>query len=156
MHHWTNFAVAIAAGLCTGVIAALPQSSGMFLVGLQSLAAGALLSVLLVGGTAMFGTSRPRWPSALVAAAVAVVAQHVWLYRLAMARRQDAAAREPAVEMFRPGWTDQGFFEYMQSEATTSAMLLWALDACLLALAAVVIVELSSRWRITVAHEQSS
>lgn len=153
MRNFAHIAAAIVAGLCAGVIAAMPQSAGVFLVGLQSLAAGALLSVLLVGSTAMFGIGHPRWPAALLASLVAVMVQHVWLYRSAMAARRAAEAREPVVEMFRPGWTEQGFFEYMQSEATTSAALLWTLDACLLTLAAVVIVELSGRWRPAIASD---
>ncbi|MCO6044884.1 hypothetical protein NG895_13305 [Aeoliella sp. ICT_H6.2] len=145
-------AAAVVAGGCVGVIAAMPQSAGVFLVGLQSLAAGALLSVLLVGTTAMLGSHRPRWPAALLASVVAVVVQHLWLYRSALAARKAAAARQPAVEMFRPGWTEQGFLEYMQSEATSHAILLWTLDACLLTVAAVAIVELSRRRRSPAGH----
>jgi hypothetical protein len=140
-------ATAAVSGVTVGIIAALPQSSGWFLVGLQSLAAGAMLSVLLVGTAATFRCGRPRWPLALAAATVAVVAQHVALYYTALHHRERAYVKEPAVELFRPGWTDPSFLEYMATEATTTAMLLWTLDACLLALAAVVIVEVSARER---------
>ncbi len=116
-------------------------------MGLQSLAAGAMLSVVLVGTAATLRCGRPRWPLARWAAVIAVVTQHVALYYTALHHRQRAAAEQPAVELFRPGWTDQSFFDFMASEATMRAIGLWTLDASLLAIAAVVIVELSARER---------
>jgi hypothetical protein len=128
-------------GVCVGVLAALPQSSGIALVGIQSLAAGALLSVILIGSAATFGAARPRWRSALVAALIAVAVQHVWLYRTALANRRTATSEQPAVELFRPGWSEQSPLEYFRAEATPSTVALWVFDACLLTGAAVAIVE---------------
>lgn len=100
-----------------------------------------LLGVLVLGAAHGLTLARVRWPAVLLAAVVAIFAQHYWLYASALEGRRDAVAREPAAELFRPGWSEQSFVEYMRNEATTEAIALWALDACLLTLAAVVIVE---------------
>ena len=142
-------AATVAAGFFVGVAGALLQAAEIARFGVQSLAVGAVLAVTLIGVAATIGLPRPRWRAALLASLVAVVTQHAWLYRTAMARRRDAIANQPAVEFFRPGWAEQTFVEYMQSAATTQTVALWALDACLLSAAAVVIVELSSRQRAT-------
>lgn len=138
---------AVVTGLVTGMLAALPQSAGTFLVGLQSLAAGAMLSLMLVGSVAILSAGFPRWPMAVLASLVAVVTQHYWLYRAAIDHRQQAVAKQPAVELFRPGWSEQSFWQYFANEASRSSVALWALDAVLLTLAAVVIVEYSARQR---------
>jgi hypothetical protein len=146
--HWFAFVVAaVVSGSVIGLGASLVQSRGVFLVGLQSLAAGALLSVLLVGIAAMLTAHKPRWPVAVFAGVVAVLVQHVWLYRLALAGRRDAVAKKPAVEFFRPGWSEQSFWSYFAEEATAKALMWWTLDAVLLVGAAVVIVELASKKR---------
>lgn len=141
----TTCIAALIAGGCGGVVAALAQSAGFALVGLQSVAIGALVGLLLVGSTATLGLRRPRWLHALLAAVVALVIQHVWLYAAAMDQRQQAVAKQPAVELFRPGWADQSFLDYMRSEATPRAVALWTLDACLLTATAVVMVGYSGK-----------
>lgn len=138
----------VAVGMCVGIGSGGLQAAGVALVGLQSLAAGVLVGLLLIGGAAAGGFVKPRWPAAVIAALAAVMTQHVWLYRVAMEARREAAADQPAVELFRPGWTEQSFVEFMQSEATTQTLVLWSVDACLLVLAAVVMVELSGKWQV--------
>jgi hypothetical protein len=146
-HRFAFVVAAVVSGSVIGLGAALVQSRGVFLVGLQSLAAGAMLSVLLIGTAAILTAHKPRWLVALLAGLVAVVVQHVWLYRLALAGRRDAVAKKPAVEFFRPGWSEQSIWSYFAEEATAQAVLWWTLDAVLLVGAAVVIVELASRKR---------
>ncbi|WP_442481760.1 hypothetical protein [Aeoliella sp. SH292] len=146
-HRFAFVVAAVVSGSVIGLGAALVQSRGVFLVGLQSLAAGAMLSVLLVGTSALLTSRKPRWPVALLAGVVAVLVQHVWLYRFALAGRRDAVAKKPAVEFFRPGWSEQSIWSYFAEEATAQALLMWTLDAVLLVGAAVVIVELASKKR---------
>lgn len=139
------FSAVIAAGICVGVICGSLQASGVALVAIQSLAAGVMLGVLLVGVAATTHRVPPSWRSALLAALVAVLTQHLWLHSAAMEVRQKAIAEQPAAELFRPGWSQESFFTYMQSETTPQTASLWMLDACLLATGAVIIVEWSSR-----------
>ena len=144
---WPLQAVAaLVVGVVTGILAAQVQTSGTFRVGIQSLAAGAVLSVMLVGTLSMFHSSRPRWPVALLASMLAIVAQHYWLFRLVMKARETELALKPAGGLFRPDWANLSFLGYMQAEANGANLLWWGLDACLLTLAAVVIVEMSASW----------
>lgn len=138
---------AVVCGLVLGTLAALPQAFGVFLVGIQSLAAGAALGVLLIGSVAIVSSGLPRWPSAVLAACVAIAVQHYSLYWMTIQKRQQAAIEQPAIELFRPGWSEQSFWQFMASEANTRSVALWVLDADLLAVAAVVIVEYNARRR---------
>ena len=143
-------------GLAAGMIAAWPQSSGVFPVGIGSLAAGAILAVLLVGSMAILSLGVPRWPAALLASAAAVASQHYSLYVAAMRVLQKAVAAQPAAEVFRPGWAEQSFWQFMQREATPEMAAYWLLDAGLLAAAAVVIVEYNARRRAATAASAAS
>lgn len=136
---------ALVSGAAAGSVTAMIQSRGVFLVGLQSLGIGLFMGLLLLGMSAVHARRLPRWPVALLAGIIAVVVEHVCLYRFALAGRRDAVARKPAVEFFRPGWSEQSFWSYFAEEATMQAVLWWTLDAVLLVAAAVVIVEMTFR-----------
>ncbi|QDU57956.1 hypothetical protein [Aeoliella mucimassa] len=144
-----QLAAAVLVGALVGMLAAMPQVAGYFRVGVQSLLAGLVLGVMLIGVLTMARAARIHWITPLLAAIVAVFAEHYWLYLTALRLRREALAKQPAAGLFRPGWAEEGFFSYMSSEATSTALMWWSLDACLLAAAAVGIVVLSNYWQST-------
>lgn len=132
-------------GFVSGVASGALHAAGISLVAIQSLAVGAVVGVALVGLAATARLTRPRWWMALLAAMVAIATQHWWIHKQVMAGRQAAIDKQPAAALFKPDWAEQSFAEYIQSEATPRAIGLWALDACLLAAAAVGIVEVGRK-----------
>jgi len=151
--HWLPAIVtALLVGLAVGIASGALHAAGISLIAIQSLAVGAVVGVALVGIAATARLARPTWRAAILAAAVAIATQHLWIHRQVMAGRRAAIDKEPAAAMFRPGWSEQSFGQYLQSEATPQAIGLWVLDACLLTAAAVGIVEVG---RKTVASTSS-
>lgn len=142
----------VVSGVSVGVAGGALQIAGVSPWVLYSLAAGGLVAIVLIGISATASLGSPRWPAAVLAAVLVVATQHVWLYRAALENRKREAAEKPAVELFRPGQTEQSFVTYMRSEANAKSIALWTLDACLLVAAAVVIVEGSARRRDSASH----
>ncbi len=139
--------VAIVGGIVGGITAGAFHRVGISFVGLTPLGVGVGVGVLVVGGMSILSLGHPSWRLAFVAAVLAIVVQHWWLYVAVMDNREKQAAKQPAVELFRPGWSNESFLEYMWAEATTQTVMLWTLDACLLAVATVVIVEVGGKLR---------
>ena len=149
---------ALAIGLTVGCGSGGLQQGGYSLLVVQSLAVGGIVAVMLLGAGGIL-QGKPPWWSALLAAIATVVVQHLWLYRAAMAARRAAVAESPAVELFKPGWSEQGLFSYLWEHgqqpngahwelAEWPNAVLWGLDACLLILAAVAIVGWVGRRRV--------
>lgn len=155
----SQFALASAAvvsGASVGIAGGAVQASGISRVVLQPLATGGLVAIVLMGIATAVSLGSPRWPAALLAGVVAVLTVHVWLYGAAMENRQQQVAKQPAVELFRPGWADQSFWDFMRSEASDAQLAYWILDACLLVGITVVMVEAISRHRDPVTDVPSS
>ncbi len=131
---------AILAGVGVGVVSAMFQQAGFSLVGIQSIAVGTALGVLLLGMTSLAHASRTAWFAVAIACCCAIATQHIWLYNMAMASRADEIRRKPAAELFRPGWSEESLFDYLSAEAEPWRVGLWLVDGCLLTIAAVVIV----------------
>lgn len=138
--------VALAGGI-VGVAAGAIQQAGVSLLVLQSLAAGAGLGVLLVGMATLVSAKPPRWTAAVLASSLAIVVQHVWLYTADMAQREATLRKQPAVALFKPGWADESLVTFLSQQATPTNLALWGLDACLLLLGGIVIVEWGARTR---------
>lgn len=136
--------VAIVTGMCVGTASGAIQQTGFAPVGILSLAVGTLLGLVLVGAGGVLNLPRPRWGGIALAVAAAVVSQHLWLYRAAMIAREKATRSQPAVELFKPGWTQESILQYFYSQASVTTVSLWLLDACLLGLATAIIVNWSS------------
>lgn len=132
--------IAVVVGVCMGIASGALHASGVSLLVLQPVATGVLVGILLIGGTATLQLSPPSRLVTLLAGAVAVATQHVWIHREVMAGRRDAIAKQPGAELFKPGWSEQSLWAYLRHEADLLTASLWALDACLLIAAAVVIV----------------
>lgn len=138
--------MATLAGGIVGVAAGAIQQAGVSLLVLQSLAAGGGLGVLLVG-MGELASAKPRWPAAVVASGLAIVLQHLWLYSADMAQREATLRKQPAVGLFKPGWAEESLLTFLSQHATPTNLALWGLDACLLTVGGIVIVEWGARTR---------
>ncbi len=153
--HLAWLAAALVVGLAVGYASGALQQAGRSLFLLQPLAVGAVVAVLLIGVGSVAQRRIPWW-SALVAGVAIVVTQHVWLYRAVMAARRAAADQQAAVELFKPGWSQEGFFSYLWDYggqpnkgvwglAEWPNAALWGIDACLVILSAAMIVWWAAR-----------
>jgi hypothetical protein len=143
--------VAMVAGLAVGIVSGALQQSGQSLWLLQPIGLGVALAMVFIGASAVRQRVAPLW-SVVVAGLVAVAIQHVWLYRAELQARQQAVAKQAIVEMFKPGWSNEGFFSYFVEYGARPNganwvgrdwpnFVLWGIDACLLVGATVTIVE---------------
>lgn len=145
------FALAVVAGIVVGGASAALQQAGSSLFLLQPLGLGGALGVALIGAVAILRRPIPWW-GGVAAGFVAVATQHVGLYRAELAARQRAVDKQAMIEMFKPGWSEEGFFSYLVTFGSQPNgaewvgkewpnFVLWGIDACLLVVASVTIVE---------------
>lgn len=143
--------IATVAGLAVGVVSGALQQAGQSLWLLQPLGLGVAIAIVFIGAGAIRRRTIPLW-SVMVAGLVAVAIQHVWLYRAELRAREQAVEKQAMVELFKPGWSQEGFFSYFVDYGTRPNganwvgkdwpnFVLWGIDACLLVGAAVAIVE---------------
>jgi hypothetical protein len=138
-------------GVVVGMVSGALQQAGHSLWLLQPLALGGALAIALVGGGALLQKLPPRW-SVMVAGLIAVATQHLWLYRAELAARRKAVNEQAMIELFKPGWSEEGFFSYIREYGARPNganwvggewpnFVLWGIDACLLVASAMAIVE---------------
>jgi hypothetical protein len=160
------FGVAAGAGLATGVVSGALQQAGHSLWLLQPLGFGVALAMVFMGASAVVQRAAPLW-SVVAAGLLAVAVQHVWLYRAELQAREQAVEKQAMVELFKPGWSDEGFFTYFADYGMRPNganwvgrdwpnFVLWGIDACLLVGAAMAIVEWYRRhYRVFITSQQN-
>lgn len=140
----------VVAGLAVGCASGAVQQAGQSLLVLQSMAVGAIAAVVLLGVAGMMQRTPPVW-AGLVTGVVTVATQHVWLYRAAMEARRRAVNEQAAVELFKPGWSEENFLVYLwnvgsQPNGALGALgewpnsLLWGIDGLVVTLSSMLVV----------------
>jgi hypothetical protein len=152
---WYLSSAVVAAAV--GWLAARIHLSGWTPLGLLSLAVGIGLGFSISKlATATGICCRKRLVvGALLFAAIAVFAEHAWLYRDFRRQWNEARASEPQVAMFRreEPWSPT---EYLRHEIAAGRVALWCMDAALIAtgtLGTVLVGRSASTDRVVVADD---
>ena len=121
--------------LAVGWLAAQIHASGHAPIGLTSLGVGVLLGIVLVRLAAILriGGLVPLIAGTLLLAAVAILAEHAWLYQDFRGQWREARNQSATVAMFRPEEPPSAC-AYFSHEFNAP---LWSFDAVVLAVAAV-------------------
>ena len=132
------YAAGLVAAVAVAWVATLIYRSGHAPVGIVSLGVGVTLGMILSKlAAATHVNCRPRPMVGTVAIAlIAVVAQHVWLYRDFRRQWHESRVKSAQVAMFRPEspWSP---VEYFGRELTPEQAALWCTDAALISAGAV-------------------
>lgn len=129
----------VAAAVGVGLAAATISRTGWAPVGIFSLGVGIAVGVA--------ASKLARWSqiacptrvavATLVMALATVVAQHAWLYRDYRQQWHTVREREPALAWFRPETEPMAPGEYFATEYSPARLAFWAIDAALVAAAAI-------------------